>query len=363
MWKPRLQAAHALSPTVFTICMGELEYDTPFTAILTHDARFAQPWTRVDVDREIVDVTYGDLEDNGDVIPIALSNEGDVYILRRIGTEWKHIPGAGILSEDAVGYGSTYKILSRGSDLIIIGAGRQIYRRTIMGEWETVSAGGATPTGYESEEFTTAAVLGDGTLLIAGIQRPAGQTGDFTEDPRYREDMTATEIVGLILSRNAEASGGSPIARLYLYADAGLSEYAILGDVEVSCIERDPHDRLWIMGSEGLILSGTLAEGFTHVGSRGDRENLLSAAWFCDTLILASDYGLHRLDGNVLSPLKPILSRRINKGVPNPLKVQTVDDVLFYFDYKHGVNRFDGENWEKIVIPPELLEKSLSTFN
>ena len=37
--------------------------------------------------------------------------------------------------------------------------------------------------------------------------------------------------------------------------------------------------------------------------------------------------------------------------------MQAVDDVLFYFDYKLGVHRFDGNRWEEIPIPPELLAR------
>ena len=74
-------------------------------------------------------------------------------------------------------------------------------------------------------------------------------------------------------------------------------------------------------------------------------------------MVIASDYALHWFDGHLLSPLKPKIDPFINRNVPTPLKVQAVDDVLFYFDYKHGVHRYDGENWEEIVIPPELLER------
>jgi hypothetical protein len=28
--------------------------------------------------------------------------------------------------------------------------------------------------------------------------------------------------------------------------------------------------------------------------------------------------------------------------------VQAADDVLFYFDYRQGIHRFDGKVWEEI---------------
>ncbi len=51
-------------------------------------------------------------------------------------------------------------------------------------------------------------------------------------------------------------------------------------------------------------------------------------------------------------PLRPRLDAAINGGVPTPLKLQTVGDVMFYFDYKHGVCRWDGETWDWIDFPP-----------
>lgn len=42
--------------------------------------------------------------------------------------------------------------------------------------------------------------------------------------------------------------------------------------------------------------------------------------------------------------------------------MQAVDDVLFYFDYKQGVHRFDGASWEKIPIPPELLQREFRVW-
>jgi hypothetical protein len=77
-------------------------------------------------------------------------------------------------------------------------------------------------------------------------------------------------------------------------------------------------------------------------------------------MVMASDYALHTFDGHLLSPLKPTIDVSINKGVPTPLKVQVVDGVMFYFDYKHGVCRWDGESWDWIDIPPELLKRDFT---
>ncbi|OWV80475.1 hypothetical protein ATY78_07255 [Rhizobium sp. R635] len=100
--------------------------------------------------------------------------------------------------------------------------------------------------------------------------------------------------------------------------------------------------------------------GFQDISFKGNNENLRSITKFKDRMVIASDYALHWFDGHLLSPLKPVLDPSINRNIPNPLKVHAVDDVLYYFDFKHGVHTFDGDRWTEIEIPPELLERDFN---
>jgi hypothetical protein len=126
----------------------------------------------------------------------------------------------------------------------------------------------------------------------------------------------------------------------------------------VNSICAESAGKIVMAGSNGLILTGNADAGFRNVSFIGDASlNLLSVTSFKGQSIIASDHGLHSFDGYILSPIRPRFGIVKLSSIPTPLKVQAVDDVLFYFDYKHGVHRFDGENWEEIVIPPELLER------
>ncbi|MCM2434014.1 hypothetical protein HGO39_14925 [Agrobacterium rosae] len=116
-------------------------------------------------------------------------------------------------------------------------------------------------------------------------------------------------------------------------------------------------DRVWAVGDNGVILMGNAEYGFEDVSFKGNSESLRSITKFRDKMVIASDYALHWFDGHMLSPLKPNLDPAINNNVPNPVKVQAVDNILFYFDSKHGVQTFDGREWTEIQIPPELLER------
>lgn len=114
---------------------------------------------------------------------------------------------------------------------------------------------------------------------------------------------------------------------------------------------RHPTRSGWL-GGLGTILVGNGRNGLSSVGFAGD--TLLSITRFKDQYVIASDYALHIFDGHLLKSLKPHLR---GGSTPTPLRVQAIYDVLYYFDYKLRIYRFDGERWDQIPIPPELLKR------
>ncbi len=320
-WSPSLRAADATASDQFTIAIGELEYDEQFTAILSYDGRQPQPWMRIDVEREIADIAH---IAGQDPIPVVLSNEGDVYTIADGRADWSKIPGAGMLSDDAAGLGTTNGLTVLGHTQFVTGAGRQLYCRSGTGAWDTLSADPTKPAGYQAESFGHAVALPDSNLLIPSHQRPGMPTGEFLADPRYRADMTAEEVVALMDLRAAEAAGGPPVTRLYEWSAAGFRQIDVPEDIHIRNLYLDPAGKVWITGVHGLILRGTPEDGFQRLGFHGDTQTLLSATSFRGEMILASDYALHRFDGHRLAPLKPRLNDPfLNRNTPTPLKLQT----------------------------------------
>jgi hypothetical protein len=130
------------------------------------------------------------------------------------------------------------------------------------------------------------------------------------------------------------------------------TEPAALADIFI-----ETKDKVWAVGGNGVILVGNAESGFQDVFFKGNSETLISITKFKNRMIIASDYALHWFDGHLLSPLKPVFDPTINQNTPTPIKVQAVDDILYYFDAKHGVHSFDGDRWTEIEIPPELLRR------
>jgi hypothetical protein len=357
-WKPRILNAAVLDQSRFCVSVGRLEYDDPFSAILLFDGAHPQPWERIDVQRELADITplwTGHLRSKG--FYAAISSEGDVYFVGQETITGK-IPGAGIASSDAIGLGAMYCIADTGNRIVATGASGQIYMSADGFAWQKAFPELGPQGPYEPVGYGKAAVLDSENVLIVGSAYPdRSNVPDLTEkvetwddyDAAVEEEEKLAKILGIPESSTPFAVLGSGDK----WRELPLSTLSLIKDVYV-----ESENRIWMVGTDGAILVGNIAEGFKDISFHGDGDKtLLSITKYRDRMVIASDYGLHWFDGHLLSPLKPKIDPSINNGVPTPLKVHAVDDILFYFDYKHGVHRFDGENWEEILIPPELLER------
>ena len=352
-WEPRVYAAIAVSPTQFAIALEELEYDDPFTAILLHDGAFSQPWTRIDVSREIVDIIHH----SGRYI--ALSNEGDIYFIIDEAAEHEKIPGAGVLSEDAPGRGAMFGLCCVGASLIAVGDGAQAYRRVKADQWMDLGTSSILQEdGFDPPAFGSVAGAAEHDIYATASLRPQDRASS-SEKAKSSDDWDDW------LKDDAGAAPYSRVPEGRLFHWNG-EEWRVVArppdgsfypvPAELRDVFVETSQRVWAVGGGGAILLGNAQDGFRDVSFHGDTETLLSVTRFRDEIIVASDYSLHRFDGHRLTPLKPKIDPKVNRGVPTPLKVQAVNDVMFYFDYKHGVMRWDGETWESILIPPELLE-------
>jgi hypothetical protein len=364
----RLRAACALNKDSFCLAFSEAEYDDMYSYILVYEGRYPQPWSRYDVQR-ILDSMTGRFDDAGLPIFYAKSDEGDVYtITPGQGTSHEKIPGAGVYSDDATINAYTNQIVLVGGKLLVTGHKSQLYER-VEGDWEWFNKL-KLPQLPESYEYLIFGDI-DGTsvddLYLLVSMSPTNANRELTEE----EEADAAKLFELGEDEKANAifkaaEGPSRVIEGRLYHWNGTEwrvvatprsgkynpEPATLADLYV-----ESENRIWAVGHNGVILSGNAEDGFEDLSFAGDRDELVSITKFRERMVIASSYGLHWFDGHILTPLKPKLDPSINRSVPTPLKVQAVDDVLFYFDYKHGVHRFDGENWEEIVIPPELLER------
>lgn len=341
MWSPMVRAAAVASKGRFSLALGELEYDSPFSAILTYDPRLSQPWSRVDVEREIVDLTYRPFG-QGELVPEALSNEGEVYTLFDVPVRDK-IPGAGVLSDDADGRGAVWRIVWRADAAWVIGESGQLWSNK-RGTW--------TDHGPVATDFTHVdlASAGEHLVLLAQTRAPRPQI-DY-------DAMTSPEaILEMMRVQTEDAESNTPMGALFSGHPGAWSRVALDAAPNVSALQVEPDGRLHICGVAGLLLTGTLTDGVTQVDLGGFLGSLRSVAGWGGHIWVTSDTGLHTIESSALSNVSLDLPMFVNRGAPSPFGVRAAPDRLTYFDNLHDPHEWDGETWRSIPIPPVLRQR------
>ncbi len=349
----RLYAAAILGRDNFCIAVVDsTDPDDPYSFILSHDGTLTQPWGRVDVSRVVNSITV-----HGHNY-VALSNEGDVYTLLADQILTDKIAGAGTFSPDAKGLGSTLAIADIGGLLHVVGNSGQIYRRDAAGTWTSLAGPGlgVTPA-YSSLTLRVVAGTNSELIYVAGSATPASRTltqADRDEMVEAGKHGDTARIVEILNSTNPPGMDMTIEGRAFFRDASGWHEIARPNRHSLDDILVEGPDKVWITGFYGTILQGSAAAGFRAIGFQGDTETILSFTRFGDRYACAADHSLHWFNGHNLSPLRPTST----KGGISPLKVAAVDDMLFFFDYRQGVHRFDGKDWTEIAIPPALLSRT-----
>ncbi|MBB5864453.1 hypothetical protein [Xanthomonas sp. 3058] len=369
----RLDRAFVLDKDTFCVVFSGKDYEDMHSHIITYERRLEQPWTRSDVPCKIDGLT-GRMGEDGRPIIHALSDEGDLYTLQ-MGTAPTHqkIEGAGVYSDDATDLGYVNSIAQVGSALFVTGYHSQLYRLTETSvDWFHKDRLPKTPASYDSLIFGDLSATSETDIYMSVIYSPTSTNRALTEEEEdlMRELFQQGRNDEAIAIREA-SQGPSRVyeGRLYhwngnawrIVATPRSGKYypepATLSDIFI-----ETKDKVWAVGDNGVILIGNADDGFQDVSFKDNRDGLRSITKFKDRMVIASDYALHWFDGHMLSSLAPALDPTINDGIPNPVKVQAVDEILFYFDSKHGIQTFDGSAWTAIDIPAELLEQDVAGF-
>lgn len=345
MWKPLARAAATAPNGRFTIALSELEYDDPFSVILTYDPRLSQPWSRVEVQREIVDLTYVPFG-QGELVPAALSNEGDVYLLTDEVQRTK-IPGAGINSEDADGRGQVWQICAIGTALFVGGESGQLYQSNAQG-WKQIE--------FPLMQSAIVALepLADGRLLIAG-QEIAQNRPDFSQM------NTAEDIMAMVNSQLGKAETGAGRSIIYVYDGTDFVEVPSEPAPHIRGVASGNNGELLVFGVNDLLLLGDV-NGLIRQALPRRGLTYLTGAIFNEQIWLGSDHALHRwVDGELITS-SPSLDPLVSNGQASPLYICLQDNQLIYFDYRQGVYIFDGTAWSGIRIPTALLKRTFDTL-
>jgi hypothetical protein len=285
--------------------------------VVAHELHTPNNWLYKNVDWRASSVTTLIPEQGDDWWLCALSEDGDV-LLTGGGHSIEKIPGAGVHSDDAQGWGYLSDIQQIGEHLYAAGYSGQVYKRLGPNQWVHMDHGILQAAGLPGEQYSIQVINGphEQAIYVAGC----------TNAPYYPARASfwnGTEWRDLQLPDVAE---------------------------RITNIHVESEERVWMVGANGTLLLGNAHDGFRSLSTVDDNQLFLSVCKYRERIVLGSNLGLFFYD-----PAAPDLGIRklvtqLQPDVQDANIVDSVDDVLWSIGPKDIV-RFDGQKWERIDHP------------
>lgn len=358
----KINTAHAKSEHEFAIGLNAfpMDMEDSHTAYLIYDARLEQPWSRVDANRNSSDITS---DDNN---YYALSSEEYVHVLNGTVGISEEIKGMGIHADNAT-EGAGLAIANIANIIFIAGQKRQFYKRNESGIWPEIFINISTLDKIDIS-FEALGGSAENDIILSGRTAPnIGRTSEELRNARSKAIASGDKKKQREIRKLIRAGRTKPEGRAYHWDGSTWTQIDV-EDYFPRTVFFDSQGRAWLGCDRGTILQVERDEdGDFDVDDieiiEESRAVISSITEFKGRLIMASTEGLHAynedfdsIDDEIVQ-IKPKLNKKLHSK-PSPLKVQAVDDVMYYFDYNLGIYIWDGDKtWTNIPIPPELLER------
>ncbi|WP_332303285.1 hypothetical protein [Rhizobium sp. GR12] len=365
-WEPKLyQASMAHTDRHFAALVGGPRWDDPYTIILIRDA-VEQTFSRSDVRRELRDIrVIPSLKDDAGPSYVTISLQGDIYVVGPDGSQHFIIPGTQAESETAseVDFRS---ILPYDNRWLVAGSGN--FLKLGKGEsWEDVSPSLITEYPYSETEW---AILGEnikGEIFIVAIQRPNQRYFNlYPGHPLYRSDMAEDERFKLKKRLRAEKGTHPVLTTLYTGTPGSWKRQELPERIAktsppyawLAAVASDNRGNDYLVGSDGLVMTGTPESGFSEISSLPDREKHYSdAAYLDDELVLIADSELFRFDGHLAKTFTPKVKLQLGSKRVQPSAIFAREGRLHVFDYGNRIFSLVEGEWREYAIPNELLQR------
>lgn len=247
----------------------------------------------------------------------ALAEEG-VVLFTGGGYTTEKIPGAGVFSEDAEGWGYLSDLQQIGEHLYAAGYAGQVYKRLGPNQWVHVDDGILQPTGMRGGQYSVQVINGphEDAIYVAGC----------TNAPYYP-------------ARASYWNGKT-------WTDLQLPESA----ERLTNIYVESEQRIWMCGANGTLLLGNAQDGFRNLSGVEDNQLFLSLCKFQEKIYLGSNLGLFVYDpADHAAGIRKVITD-LTPDLQDANIVDSVDDILWSIGPK-DIARFDGEHWERIHHP------------
>lgn len=296
--------------------MDNLSSHYPYTRVVLYDEQGEHLWSFFEEDYVVVAIAVWRRSTDGLRYFAALSDEGNL-VLTDDDENLEKIPGAGVNSPDATGWGYMSDLRQIGEHLYACGGAGQVYKRVAPNQWEHMDQG----------------------LL---------QAPDVSERilPRaiHGPDESDIYLVGCL-----SASGLPPL--VYHWDGSRWLQLPLPEVAErITNIHVESRDRIWLCGSNGTLLLGNARDGFRSLSTVDDNQLFLSVTLFEGRAYLGSNLGLFVYDpANAAAGIRPVVTGLVPE-LQDANIVDSVEGVLWSIGPK-DIARFDGQSWTRIHHP------------
>lgn len=324
-WTFRTAYAGVFDDEIYTSAAADVfdvfeKYTTLYTwsPQLAKQEKHPSPWIYKSVDWLVSSVTGFLPGYSEDWWYCALSEEGNVLYTGDGYTEEK-IPGAGVFSADAKGWGYLADIQQIGDSLYACGYKGQVYKRYGPNDWGHVDKGLLQDPKTPQEQRIALSVINgphENAIYAAGYQHAdwLPPKAFFFNGEHWRE---------LELPAVAER-----IVNMYIESET----------------------RIWMCGANGTLLQGNAQDGFKSLSTVDDNQLFTSVCKFQDKMYLASNMGLFVYDpANHDAGIRSVKTS-LTPDLQDANIVDSHDKVLWSIGPK-DIARFDGTSWERIDHP------------
>lgn len=291
-----------------------------FTRVVRYDGDYDPQWGRNDQDWRAVSLTYFGPEKEREFDDVViLSEEGHVRYIGDHDPLLEKIPGAGVYSKDAKGWGYLADIQQIGEHMYACGYKGQVYKRLGAGDWRHVDGGLLqNPKTPQQNRIALSVINGphESAIYAAGYQHAEWL-------PPKAFFFNGKQWFELKLPQVAER-----IVNMY--------------------VESEQH--IWMCGSNGTLLLGNATDGFRSLSTVDDNQLFTSICKFQDKMYLASNLGLFVYDPNDHKAGIQKVVTDLHPDLQDANIVDSYDKVLWSIGPK-DIARFDGKKWERIHHP------------
>jgi len=294
--------------------LNNLPIDEPYSRLFFYQEKTKEKWFYHDrPDWKVVSICLMPSTPTDERAVCALSEEGDVEILKRSNTTVEKVTDAGLNNDNGLGY--VTRIRSIAGELYVCGDQNQIYKRN-NGKWLHIDSGALTTN---KPKFSGTASKNRAEIIEASNQ----ESCLFDIAGSREDDIYAVGTNGCILHFN-----GKKWTRFKQISASDLYEIHIT-----------PENKLIIVGSKGTIISGNKDAGFKMESRKTLGADFISITEHNNEIFIGASDGIYKKTENSVT--------RLPLDVFDVSNIESINNIMWATSSRN-ILKYEGMQWSII---------------